>query len=269
MAEDFHIADYDFLDFGASTGGSLQFAQKVLGGTRGLGVDIDPKKVQKARDAGFECMQGDMTQLELPDRSVRFVIMSHVLEHLPGLDLVEGSIRSAARVARDFVYIQGPFFDADQDLARQGLKFYWSDWTGHPCHLTTSQLTRIFRKLGLRDTRMFVRGAITHSSNEALHPLDSPLDQHGYDPSVHPPKETFQLRVPVFREIVACVRLSDVPWTEILPDQDERPATSVALTPWIRRRDPLATLAGKAAARVLLAKRARTQNPQAAKTRSS
>lgn len=35
---------YDFIDFGASKGGYIEFAKARLGGTRGVGIDIDPKK---------------------------------------------------------------------------------------------------------------------------------------------------------------------------------------------------------------------------------
>ena len=72
--------------------------------------------------------------------SVRFVTISHTLEHLRDLVEVRKTLGSAVKVATDFLFIRGPYFDADDLLQTQGLKFFWSDWSGHPCHLTTGQL---------------------------------------------------------------------------------------------------------------------------------
>ena len=49
---DLVLTDYDFLDFGASKGGSIGFAIEHLGGTRGLGIDLDPNKVAVMRELG-------------------------------------------------------------------------------------------------------------------------------------------------------------------------------------------------------------------------
>ncbi len=88
-------------------------------------------------EAGYDCAQGDATNLDFPPDSVRFAVMSHFLEHLPDLSMVKDAIKSAARVASDFLFIRGPYFDSDEYLRSFGLKFTWSDWHGHTCHLTT------------------------------------------------------------------------------------------------------------------------------------
>ena len=203
---------HDFLDFGASKGGCIDFAERSLGGRKGLGVDIDPKKVAQMRALGYDCIEGDITKLDLPDNSVRFVTMSHVLEHLPDLDAVGLAIRSAARVATDFLLIQGPYFDADEALARQGLKFYWSDWRGHPCHLTTGQLGRLLRDAGLRHHILMARVPVLDSNDPCIHPLSSPRNQHDYEAGVHPAKPDVAFEPPTFdghlyREMVCLVRL--------------------------------------------------------------
>jgi predicted RNA methylase len=48
---DCDIYEYDFLDFGAGSGGSIELCEKLFGG-RGLGIDIDPKKIKAAQRAG-------------------------------------------------------------------------------------------------------------------------------------------------------------------------------------------------------------------------
>ena len=54
------FADYDFLDFGCSKGGSMEFAQATFGG-RGLGLDIDPAKVAASKAAGFDAAVQDVS----------------------------------------------------------------------------------------------------------------------------------------------------------------------------------------------------------------
>src|SRR4051794_2951081 len=126
--------DYGFLDFGASSGGSIDFCEKRFQRGRGLGVDIDPAKVEAAAARGLDVVEADATSLELDD-AVSFVSMMDFCEHLPGLDVVEAIIASAARAARDFVYIHHPSFEAEHYLVTKGVRQYWHDWTGHTAHI--------------------------------------------------------------------------------------------------------------------------------------
>ena len=212
----------DFLDFGASKGGSIEFAKRILGGQRGVGVDLDRAKVEAMRRLGLECLEGDITRLALEPKSVRFVVMSHVLEHLTSLDDVRKTIDSAARVARDFLYIQGPYFDADEALSTQGFKFYWSDWHGHRFHLTTWELLSTLEELGLASYVLQGRLPVADSLDSSIHPIESPRDQHDYDRGIHPPKPTVVFgppihQTPVYREFVCIVRLRDFPqWDAIV-----------------------------------------------------
>jgi methyltransferase family protein len=209
------FSGYDFLDFGASTGESIQFAQKHLNGQRGVGIDIDPYKVQKARENGCECLIGDITNLDAPAQAVRFVVMSHILEHLPNEQTLAKVIAEAARVARDFLFVRGPNFDDDSYLKEHGLKWYWSDWTGHSFHLTTAMLQHHLEALQLRDRQVIHFRGVRTARDYALHPLDSPKDQHQYIDGVHPPKPHKILDRLVFREFACFIRLRPFPeWTQ-------------------------------------------------------
>ncbi len=206
------MEEVDFLDFGASKGGSIEFAKKILGGRHGVGVDRDAAKVERMRDLGYACLEADVTSLEFSPNSVRFVVMSHVLEHLPDVEAIGRTVESAARVARDFLYIQGPYFDADVALSTQGLKFYWSDWHGHTYRLTTWELISLLHELGWTSYALMGRLPVVDSSDPAVHPLSSPRDQHDYDPQIHPPKPHVMFGPPVhkrhvYREFVCVVRL--------------------------------------------------------------
>ncbi|MCF8719362.1 hypothetical protein J2S31_000260 [Nitrospina gracilis Nb-211] len=213
------LDDFDFIDFGSSKGGCIEFAKARLGGVRGLGIDIDPKKVKAMRDNGYDCLRDDITASGLSSKSVRFVMMSHILEHLPSLESVQEVISEAARLARDFLFIQGPYFDADNLLEKLGFRFFWSKWTGHRCHLTTSQLRDVLLRLQLSDHWMFVRQPVVDSSDPSIHPLGSPVNSLEYNPEIHPPKPLCTFSPPVFKEMVCYVRLRPMPkeaWEEIL-----------------------------------------------------
>jgi len=211
--------EFDFVDFGASIGGSIDFAQRVLGGKRPLGIDIDPEKVASMRAEGFDCSEVDVTAVDLPDNSVRFVVMSHFLEHLPSLGHVRNAIESAARLAREFLFIQGPFFDADDSLAARGLKFYWSAWTGHTCALKTNQLIDILDDLGLTEYRLMFADEVTDSDDSSVHPIASPLNQQEYELDRHPTKPHLTFQPRLFREIVCLVKVSDMPDWEALAEK--------------------------------------------------
>jgi SAM-dependent methyltransferase len=235
----------DFLDFGCSSGGSLKFGESKLGGTRGLGIDISPSKVEAARDAGYDAAVLDIKTL--PDEKlVRFVIMSHFLEHVPDANDVYAFIEKACCVATEFVYVQQPFFDADASLFQQGLKLYWSDWTGHPNRMTSLDMWTHIRTLRAKgvplDYAIFYTGRIHSSSDPTIHPLTSPRDQHEYDPEKHPPKpENQSLGIPVFRELRCFIHLAPGPMAVPAPILKEGVCVSAStplpgLAPLDRRR---------------------------------
>ncbi len=205
---DIDLSAFDFLDFGSSQGDSMKFAKEYLGGKRGLGIDFDRKKIEKAQRQGYDCLLGDITALELPDKCVDFVVISHVLEHLHTFESVTKTIASAVRVARHFVYIQGPWYDADEYLAGLGLKFYWSDWKIHRFHLASHHLVQILDSLGVQRRTIAGRGDVADTSHFAIHPITSPPEQHHYRPE-HGYKSIFPFSRPVFKEIVCIAAKPD------------------------------------------------------------
>lgn len=82
------IGEFDFVEFGASRGRPIAFAMDYLGGTRGLGVDINSKKFRR-------CVE----------------------------------------------------LDSDEYLKSLGFKYFYSDWKGHSCHLPSTALCRILKKM--------------------------------------------------------------------------------------------------------------------------
>lgn len=198
---------YDFVDYGSKSEGSMALAMKKFGGRRGLGIEIRPDFVEEAKSKGHNVMLGDVTKLSLPDKFVRFTMICHFLEHLSGIESVKSALKNAVRISREFVYIRGPIFDNDEYLKKLGLKVYWSDWSGHACHLTTKQLSEILDSLGVKSYEIKFEVEMEDSNNKNIHPIDSPPNQHYYDSKQHPPKKFSRFNKKLYREFICIVKV--------------------------------------------------------------
>ena len=228
----YQIEDYDFLDFGASKGNSILFGKNKLGGRKGLGIDNDPNKVELAKENGIDCILEDVTKLKFPINKFNFIIMSHFLEHLGSFRDVRRTIESAAQVAKNFLFIQGPFFDADGYLESLGLKFFWSDWTAHHTQLTIKDLRLILLHLGLNKHIMLVANEVLGSDHPTIHPLESPKNQQDYDPQKHPPKPNVRFTRTLYREMVCIVKLREFGnWKKIIKAKSN--ATNFSYHSWL------------------------------------
>jgi SAM-dependent methyltransferase len=191
-------AEYDFVDLGCSHGGSLEFCTKRFGARRGIGLDIDSRKVEGARSAGHDAVVADVTRLDLHDR-VRFVSMMDFLEHLPSLGAVEAVIEGAARIATDFLFIRHPSFEGEDYLASVGLRQYWWHWRGHPTHPQVVDYCRIFERLGLGLYRIGYSGEIADSLDTSVLVDDEPIDQGPFDPTTHAERPYVAFPRPLWR----------------------------------------------------------------------
>lgn len=189
---------YDFVDLGCGDGGSIRFCQKRFGAGRGIGIDLDPAKVAKARTAGVDAFQADATQLG-GEKQVAFVSMMDFLEHLPSLEVAEEVIRSASAIATDFLFISHPSFEGEEYLETIGLRQYWWHWSGHRNHLHVSDYCTIFDRLGLRQYLIRYREPILDSMHCSILTSDMPTNQHEFDPTKHRPKPYVRFAQPLWR----------------------------------------------------------------------
>jgi polysaccharide pyruvyl transferase WcaK-like protein len=231
---------YDYIDFGCSKGGSLAYGAKVLGGVRGIGLDVSASKVEQTRAAGYDAAQVDVTTLALLPDCARFVTMIDFLEHLPGYDLAAECIRAACTAATDFVFIRQPWFDSDGALLRGGQKLYWSDWRGHTNTMSSLQLHRAVSRIAkVKRFRLYARGPILDSSDAAVHPLSSPPDQHDWTAEAHPAKKNETFAMPVYRQVGCIAVMKDDPdlltrleastkWSALLYDSKAKPQKAAA-----------------------------------------
>lgn len=204
----------------------MAFAQKAFEGGKPVGIDIDPMKVAKTKEAGFDAVLADATDREQFDGQVRFSILSHFLEHLPDYDTVSKAVRTAIHISEDFVFIRQPWFDADGELFRHGLKFYWSDWHGHPMTLTTLQMYRIIRRHldngNIVRATIFGNTPVSSTDDECIVPLSTPMDSGKYDAEWHGPKVQPPIELDAFKEILVVLARKDPEITATLLDRFPR-----------------------------------------------
>lgn len=200
-----NFQDYDFLDFGCSQGASLRFGVNTLRGTRGIGFDIDPQKIEEANELlkNEEEFQGehivicqDVLKIKytpLTAHKFRFTTCIHFLEHLPGIREAKQVMFNAIKLSSKFVYITEPNFDSDVNLFKQGFKTHYSDWTSHTNHMTSNIFFNIlfdFYKIGyIEDFIIFYITPIKDSSDPIIHPLNSPKNEQLFDKDAHPAKD--------------------------------------------------------------------------------
>ena len=209
IAKKVSLSEFEFVDFGCSAGGSLEkFPRMFKTKKPGLGLDISKEKVEVTRAAGHRAEICDLTTFRHPEK-VRFVGMSHLLEHIPDFNHVKHIIATACSLAKEFVYISQPFFDADGKLFENNLKLYCSHWSGHPNHMTVLEFHNVLQPMLEKGTlkRFLIVGKkpILDSENKAVHPLTSPINQHAYDAAKHDPKKIMKFDFLVFRETIALI----------------------------------------------------------------
>lgn len=201
--------DVDFLDFGCSKGASYRFVQERLDGNRGIGLDIDPAKVEISRQAGIEAYVWDVTKLAFATNSVRMVMISHFLEHLPSHAIAAKALLQAFAAARSYVIVRHPYFDANPQLCRLGLKLYSADWSGHTNHMTSYDVWRALRgpiENGRATVAMFGRGPLRSSRAPEIVPLAAPTNTRKIDLTAILDKEPdIRFEFPMFKEFVSIV----------------------------------------------------------------
>jgi hypothetical protein len=173
-------SSYDFIDLGCSSGGSIKHCMKRFEVERGIGIDLDPRKVASTQEAGYDAVVADASSLSI-DRQVSFVSALDFFEHLPDLVTVERILGAAARSARDFLFIRHPSFEGQEQVEALGLRQYWWHWHGHTAHVRVADYCSMFDRLGLGQYMIRYVERIESSSHPSLIPTSMPIDQTADD----------------------------------------------------------------------------------------
>lgn len=216
------VSQYDLVDFGCSDGASMEFAFKHLGCKTGLGVDIDPGKVEKTRALGYDAVVADLTRSDNFSGRARISILSHVLEHIPDIMLANQILNTATLISSEAVLVRQPWFDSDGLLMQMGVKPYWSDWPGgHTNHMSSLQMFLALKacldKGQIASFSVWGHYPITSTADECLVPLESRPNRHKYDPEADAPKPEVPLEFDCFRELMAYVGVAPEVDTSRLP----------------------------------------------------
>jgi len=150
------------LDLGSKTGRSSEDIKQALQDHYLISTDIRRPHLSHAKDRR---VLADIRKSIVKDKSVDYVTMWHVLEHMKDLEEVRTVIKRAAMAAKKMLWIVGPWFDDDKYLADLGFNLYWSTWPGHKTHLTSQQLHDILVDLRLTNNCISGTGFTTHDSH--------------------------------------------------------------------------------------------------------
>jgi len=199
----------DYLDFGCKDGASLRFGREAFGGKAGLGIDIRPDQVAISVAKGYRAVVGDVTDLNVPDKCVDFVLLFHFLEHMPSCTVARECIATALRAARKFVFIRHPWFDSDAELLRLGYKMYWSDWGVHPSHFNSLEFIKAIRRLNVEGRWCLMGHRQIHDTR---HPALIPLFSSGRlaDESESASRPAVGFSSPVYHNIACLIQTGSV-----------------------------------------------------------
>lgn len=189
---------YDFIDLGCSVGGSLKACASAFGVQKGVGIELDPKKVSHSRERGGDVIQADALKLDVSN-VVQFVSACDFLEHLPSLEAVEKVLKNARNAATDFLYISHPSFEGEHYLRSVGLTQYWHNWSGHKAHITISDYCALFANLGLHNYSIEYVERIGHSGHPSIIPSNLPRNQGPYEERRHGVRPEIGLHEPIWR----------------------------------------------------------------------
>jgi len=201
---DYDLNKYDFLDLGSKKGGSIEYCIKRYSKNRlqkikGLGIDIDPKHVIEAREAGFDVLEQDILKLDIKHK-FKFVSALDFLEHLPSIKEAERIVKKMTELATDFLFIRHPSFEDIEYLKSLNLKITWTDWSGHTALMKTYDFANMFNKLGFRQYCFVYKRPILNSKSELIIPLQAPVNSHAYTKKMGE-KKVINFEKPIYSQI--------------------------------------------------------------------
>jgi hypothetical protein len=199
-------AEVEFIDVGCGDGRSTYAIRKKLKiEGRSLGIDRSGARLPDAPEPDVSFAEADF--LSLPNRKqCRFVTLINVLPGAAGYAAAFDLLRKASIVSRDFVYVSQPNFDSNSYLVRLGMKTHYSGAAASRFQGTAADYFRMARALleeGLiQDFSIIESGRIRDSSDEIIHPLETPADSGPYDPAIHRYKsEDITFAEPIYRRL--------------------------------------------------------------------
>ncbi|MDB5582853.1 MAG: hypothetical protein JWR80_8029 [Bradyrhizobium sp.] len=195
---------YDCIDIGGDVN-SLSWARAYLGAKRPLGINIEPVRLERMRDAGDDCM--DLNAFDIPlDIKPDWVIMSHFLEHLNSRDEVIEMVLRASNWAQKGVIINGPYFEDDDYIRSYGFKFAWGDWIDHDSRYSISTFySALAERFDEGDLSISVGFPALSSAADNIFPLAEAPNKNSYETDHTVEKPVVAFKRPAFQEFAVII----------------------------------------------------------------
>jgi hypothetical protein len=206
---------FDFVDFGTHRGGGIRWGEH-LGGSSGLGIELDPVRAQRAFDAGYPVYTGDIATFPTEGLRFRFAVCRHVLEHMPNEHVVAFVLWRLAQICTEFIYIEQPIFDYAAELEAQGLTLAHMTMRTHTCRVSVEELLRIVEGVGIGSYAQGRTRAIRDSSNPWVHAAGAAEDRSRWQEDVDPPRPNVEFDPPLHRDLIVVAALGHFDLDHIL-----------------------------------------------------
>ena len=220
--------DFDVVDLGTKHGNAIDSffryaanaglpAEQLAGFQKSRCVGYEREQAAEYRSIvetkGYQFRLANLTMEanlnDLPTADV--YLLWHFLEHLPTKLESQRVLLAALARTRTMVWLKLPSFQPDAYngegvLRDRGLRFTWTEWTGHPTPWLLQDCQKTLElwqtQAADRSYSTLVRPArvIEYSDNRHVVPINAPVDTLKYDPR-HGPKPDPPIRFP--RRVVA------------------------------------------------------------------
>ena len=210
--------DYDFVDVSHHDANSVRYCARRFGGT-GLGISRQEETVERYRALGTDARRADVSDVDLPDRSVSYVSVMDALPFFWRPGEVETLLERATSWARDFVFIRMPSFEDEDYLRSVGLAFFWWGWTALPPVRRLADIEEVLDRLGVANYEIVMRQPVLTSDSPLLLPSGAPPDQNAYEQALHGPKPLVIFPRPVhaqFDLFIATREIEPDVWRQIV-----------------------------------------------------
>lgn len=192
--------DFAIVDVCCKTGGALHEFRRSLAGqappmSACLGIDSNDAYRANASRQGFNFRSIDVQKPEAMSSAVaEYYLAYDALEHLESVEVAKRVLWTMLDNTLTSVHLRMPSFEQHQVLDDNGLRFYWTNWTGHTAHLLLSDVCAVAKEYAKPPRREVVlkivdRGRITSSADPRIIPVTAPVDSHEYTRDMGPKPE--------------------------------------------------------------------------------
>lgn len=226
--------EFDIVDLGTKHGNAIdEFLKK---GQQYLKRQALMSRIKRDRCVGYERPQAEKYRSIVEGKGFQFRVADlatdeaiaklplaeiylawHFLEHVPSKDWSRKLVRACLTYARHMAWFRLPSFQPDDEtgegvLREHGMRFTWTDWTGHPSHWLVEDCQKAIeewsRDVPMRQFETIIKpaGYIKSMEDHRVVPIDTPVDVNKYEPKYGPKPKGVKFKQPIVSEWEVIVR---------------------------------------------------------------